>query len=160
LVYMNMKKAYDSISHKALLQVLRDYGTNEQFVKLIANLYQECQVRLKINGELLDGIPYGRGVFGVGELVGILVALKHCPLTCNLEMVVDCTSAIKTIAGFNLWKKGRQMHTEGQGVVQHITQLIQERKELGFEVSFTYVPSHVEDKGKKAAAEGAEAEKV
>jgi len=45
-----------------IVQVLRDYGTNEQFVKLIANLYQESQVRLKINGELLDGIPYGRGV--------------------------------------------------------------------------------------------------
>lgn len=31
-------------------------------------------------------------------------------------------------------ERGRQMHTEGRGVVQHITQLIQERKELGFEL--------------------------
>jgi hypothetical protein len=35
-----------------------------------------------------------------------------------------------------------------------------EHNELGFEVYFTYVPSHVKDKGKKAATEGAKAIKV
>ncbi len=53
LVYVDMKKAYDSVSHTALLQVLQ--GTNKQFVQLITNLYQS-QVKLKINRELTSSM--------------------------------------------------------------------------------------------------------
>lgn len=60
------------------------------------------------------------GPLSIGELVGVLVTLERCPQSCNLEIVVDCTSTIATISGYEGWGMGRQMHTEGRGVIKLI----------------------------------------
>jgi ribonuclease HI len=93
----------------------------------------------------------------MGELVGVLVALEQCPHSCNLEIMINCTSTVKAITGFNSWKKGRQMRTDSRGAILHINRLITERQAAGYEVHFTYVPSHVKEKGSRAATEGAKA---
>ncbi|ELR16093.1 uncharacterized protein ACA1_224940 [Acanthamoeba castellanii str. Neff] len=93
----------------------------------------------------------------IGELVGVLVALERCPRSCNLEIVIDCTSAIAAFSGFEGWGMGRQMRTEGRGVVKRIIQLVQERRTKGLGVTFTYVPSHIPEKRARAREEGPEA---
>jgi hypothetical protein len=62
VVYVDMKKAYDSVPHATIIDVLQQYGVNPIFVNAIAGLYKECTFRLNINRELTDSQLYTKGM--------------------------------------------------------------------------------------------------
>jgi len=62
LAYIDLSKAYDSVSHEALLKVLAMHGVNEGFIRAISNIYLDSTVQLKINNTLTEKIQYSKGV--------------------------------------------------------------------------------------------------
>ena len=60
LAYIDLCKAYDSVSHNAILKALKQHGVNEGFITAIANIYMNSTVQLKINNKLTEKIRYSK----------------------------------------------------------------------------------------------------
>jgi exonuclease III len=76
LLYVDMRKAYDSVSHDSITHTLTNYGVDPLFVAAIARLYRNCHVRVKVNQELSHPLTYGKGVRqgdGLSPLLFIVV---------------------------------------------------------------------------------------
>jgi hypothetical protein len=62
LVYIDCKKAFDSITHDAIFQALEYYGVGPHFVQLIHRLYEGGHSDVFINGEAGTPFPISQGV--------------------------------------------------------------------------------------------------
>ena len=60
--FIDLKKAYDSIHHKALFQKLRKNNINGSFLNLIIDLYSKTKCAVKVNGKRTDFFDYSKGV--------------------------------------------------------------------------------------------------
>ena len=55
IVFVDLKKAYDSVPCKAMWKALEKYGYPSNMIKLIRSFHDGMSAELKINGELLEG---------------------------------------------------------------------------------------------------------
>lgn len=55
IVFVDLKKAYDSMAHEAMWKALEKYGYPSNMIKLIRSFHDGMSAELKINGELLEG---------------------------------------------------------------------------------------------------------
>ncbi len=62
MVSLDAKKAFDSVSHKYILDILEAYGVGEKFKSYFKVLYNNINVRVLVNGHFSDKINIGRGV--------------------------------------------------------------------------------------------------
>ena len=62
IVYLDVRKAFDSVSHESLLKACERAGVPEPLLSYIEGIYRGASTRLKINGELTDPIRILRGV--------------------------------------------------------------------------------------------------
>lgn len=62
IVSIDAQKAFDTVSHEALSQVLQHRGFSNTFRTYFQNLYLESQTRIEINGEYSEPIKPRRGV--------------------------------------------------------------------------------------------------
>ena len=62
ICFMDVKKAFDSVNHKLLLQQLATYGIKENFLKVISSLYDQVKSSVSGNDSLTDLFPCNRGV--------------------------------------------------------------------------------------------------
>jgi exonuclease III len=62
IISLDVKKAYDSLSHNYLLNVLKKYGFSEAFIKIVQTLYDNNEARIMINGYSTDAFKIERGV--------------------------------------------------------------------------------------------------
>ena len=62
LLSVDFKKAYDSVSHRTILLVMRHMGFPERFCTLIQNMLSGSQAQLIVNNELTNPFDIRRGV--------------------------------------------------------------------------------------------------
>jgi RNA-binding protein YlmH len=62
LVFMDCKKAFDSIKHEAMLTTLRNYGVGKQFANLISELYSNSNTHFILNEEHSNNFSIACGV--------------------------------------------------------------------------------------------------
>jgi hypothetical protein len=69
VVYTDLEKAFDKISHRRLVSKLRSYGINEDIVLWVISFLSNRKQRVVINGstshwmEVLSGVPQNKGLF-------------------------------------------------------------------------------------------------
>nr|pir reverse transcriptase-like protein - silkworm [Bombyx mori]AAB59214.1 reverse transcriptase-like protein [Bombyx mori]8GH6_A Chain A, Reverse transcriptase-like protein [Bombyx mori] len=59
---LDFAKAFDTVSHEALVELLRLRGMPEQFCGYIAHLYDTASTTLAVNNEMSSPVKVGRGV--------------------------------------------------------------------------------------------------
>lgn len=59
---LDQAKAFDRVRHSYLLGTLAEFGFPEEFVAVIALLYQDLQCCVAVNGATTDSFPYTRGI--------------------------------------------------------------------------------------------------
>ena len=62
IAFMDVKKAFDSVSHQSILVAAARSGIPPPFLTYLSELYGEVQTRLRIGTELSEPIKLGRGV--------------------------------------------------------------------------------------------------
>ena len=55
IVFVDLKKAYDSVPREAMRKALEKYGYPSRMISLIRSFHDEMSAELKINGEILEG---------------------------------------------------------------------------------------------------------
>ena len=62
IAFMDVKKAFDSVSHRSILVAAARLGVPPPFLTYLRELYGDAQTRLRIGTELSEPIKLGRGV--------------------------------------------------------------------------------------------------
>jgi hypothetical protein len=62
VIFVDFKKAFDSINRQMMLAILRHYGIPEKIVTAITKLYDHSRVTVLINGKLSDPFDISTGV--------------------------------------------------------------------------------------------------
>ena len=60
--YVDLTKAFDTVSRDGLWRILSKYGCPEKFVSIIRQLHQGMQARVQDNGEMSQPFPVSNGV--------------------------------------------------------------------------------------------------
>jgi hypothetical protein len=85
IVALDAKKAFDSVSHQYILEVLDAYGVGEVFKTYFKVLYNKIDVRVLVNGYFSDKIKIERGVKQGDALSCSLFILCVDPLIRNIN---------------------------------------------------------------------------
>ncbi|KAM7310564.1 hypothetical protein ISCGN_007472 [Ixodes scapularis] len=80
VLQLNLKQAFDRVSHDFLLAALDRCGVGEELREWVAICYRDITTRLLVNGEREAPIPVGRSVRQGCPLSPILFALQLEPL--------------------------------------------------------------------------------
>ena len=62
LLFLDLSKAYDCVSHKALWEKLEEIGMDGKLVSVLKALYKHSSVRIMVNGHLSEEVLYQRGI--------------------------------------------------------------------------------------------------
>ena len=100
MCYADAKKAFDSVSHDAILKALESAGAPANAVNYIRNLYTYSNTQISVNGSVSEPISVKRGV------------KQGDPLSCFLfNLVVDqCLRKLDTSLGVKLAGEVRVNH--------------------------------------------------
>ena len=60
--YIDYKKAFDSIEHKAVFKALRSIGINETYITILEDTYTGATARVHMDSQVSEEIPILRGV--------------------------------------------------------------------------------------------------
>ena len=60
--YIDYKKAFDSLEHKAIFKALRSIGINETYITILEDTYTGATARLHIDSQVSEEIPILRDV--------------------------------------------------------------------------------------------------
>jgi len=85
LIALDAKKAFDSVSHQYILDILDAYGVGERFKLYFKVLYNKIDVRVMVNGYFSDKINIERGVKQGDALSCSLFILCMDPLIRNIN---------------------------------------------------------------------------
>ena len=59
VIFLDFRKAFDSVSHVKLLQKLQSYGINKQLAVWIHDYLTNMETAVRVNGKLLSGVRQG-----------------------------------------------------------------------------------------------------
>ena len=62
LLFIDLKKAYDSVPRAAMWKALRKLGVPEPVIELIRSFHQDMQAQIQMNGTLLEKINVTNGL--------------------------------------------------------------------------------------------------
>uniref|UniRef100_A0A3B5M253 Reverse transcriptase domain-containing protein n=1 Tax=Xiphophorus couchianus TaxID=32473 RepID=A0A3B5M253_9TELE len=85
VMFIDIAKAFDSVSHAHILWVLRHKKVDEHVVGIIQNAYDRCTTSFKSNGESTREISIRVGVKQGDPMSPLLFNLAMDPLICTLE---------------------------------------------------------------------------
>lgn len=74
-IFVDMKRAFDSVSHSHLWQKLYSVGISSKFINIIKSLYTHANIRAKINKEFTTDFPIDEGVLQGETLSPVLFSL-------------------------------------------------------------------------------------
>ena len=77
-VFVDLKKACDSVPHDCLWLVLQRLGVPAKLINIIRAFHQNMTTRLRLDGTLLDGIPVGNGLRQGCTMAPVLFNLYMC----------------------------------------------------------------------------------
>uniref|UniRef100_A0A803TV24 ribonuclease H n=1 Tax=Anolis carolinensis TaxID=28377 RepID=A0A803TV24_ANOCA len=80
LLKLDIYKAFDSLNHKYLLQLMGNYGFDISFIKIVKELYSNSRARIRVNEGLTKYFKTERGVKQGCPLSPLLFALAMEPL--------------------------------------------------------------------------------
>lgn len=83
-VFMDLRKAFDVVDHKLLLEVLENYGVRGKVNALLASYLQDRQQIVKVDNKLSDAAPINTGVVQ-GSCLGPLLFLIFINDAGNLQ---------------------------------------------------------------------------
>ena len=89
VVSLDARKAFDSVSHTYLIQVLEAYGFPAEFVKVFKTLYKDNNALVQVNGHLSSPFQIERGVKQGDALSCGLFVLAIDPLLRNIAANLD-----------------------------------------------------------------------
>ena len=61
VIYVDLVKAYDTVNHELLFEILARYGAPSEYINVIRRLYSNLEVKIKIGSEK-ETIPQTVGV--------------------------------------------------------------------------------------------------
>ena len=76
ILFLDWEKAFDRVSHSALLSALRRFNLPEHFVQVIASLYRGPEFYVEVEGKASDHFQQRRGI------------RQGCPLSPYLFLIV------------------------------------------------------------------------
>jgi len=85
LISLDAKKAFDSVDHQYIRNVLKEYGFGERFIGYFNTLYKDLQVRILVNGFFSEVVKIERGVKQGDALSCSLFILCMDPLIRNIN---------------------------------------------------------------------------
>jgi exonuclease III len=85
LISLDVKKAYDSLSHNYLYKVMSKYGFSDHFIDLIKTLYRQNELSVMVNGFKSNYFKVERGVKQGDALSCGLFIIAMDPLVRNLN---------------------------------------------------------------------------
>lgn len=85
VVFINLEKAFDTMSHSHIIMALRQKGVDHHIITLITNLYQNIKTCINMKNEQLDPIGIQIGVKQGDPMSSLLFNLSMDPLLCKLE---------------------------------------------------------------------------
>ena len=62
LIFVDLKKAYDSVPHLALWAALSKYGIPQLLIDIVSSFHENKKVRICVEGELLEVIEVKNGL--------------------------------------------------------------------------------------------------
>ena len=62
ILNLDFRKAYDSVAHKALIEILKHLGFPTKFVNLIETIIVGSTAKILVNGELTEEVQIQTGV--------------------------------------------------------------------------------------------------
>ena len=89
LVSLDAKKAFDSVSHSYIRNVLEAYGVGEKFISYFNVLYKDLTVKILVNGYFSESISIERGVKQGDALSCSLFILCIDPLIRNINANIE-----------------------------------------------------------------------
>jgi exonuclease III len=85
LISLDVKKAYDSLSHTYLYEIMKKYGFSEQFINTIKTLYRQNELSVIVNGFKSNHFKVERGVKQGDALSCGLFIIAMDPLVRQLD---------------------------------------------------------------------------
>ena len=118
-VYLDFRKAFDSVPHKRLIKKLEKYGITGNLLKWLKNFLNERKQRVVINGksskwsDVLSRIPQGSilclllFIIYINDLVGSVCKLfaDDCKLYRNIESEADMMELQEDIERLCKWSR-------------------------------------------------------
>ena len=90
LIFVDLKKAYDSVPREALWMALRKSGVPEELVEIVKSFHKAMEARVRVGGELLDEIEVRNGLRQGCTMATTLFNLYACVVAERwLERVKD-----------------------------------------------------------------------
>ena len=90
LIFVDLKKAYDSVPREALWMALRKLGVPEVLVEIVKSFHKAMEARVRVGGELLDEIEVRNGLRQGCTMAPTLFNLYACVVAERwLERVKD-----------------------------------------------------------------------
>ena len=62
LLFLDLKKAYDMVPHKRLIEKMRKFQFGPKLIRFIESMYQNTYMRVKVGTQLSESFKYERGV--------------------------------------------------------------------------------------------------
>ena len=97
LVFVDLKKAYDSVPHEALWVALRKLGVLDHLIDIIRSFHDNMKAKLLVDGEMLGEIEVENGLWQgctmapvLSNLYACVVAERWLERVCDVEGVEMC----------------------------------------------------------------------
>ncbi|XP_053911837.1 mitochondrial enolase superfamily member 1 [Cuculus canorus] len=85
VVFIDLEKAFDSVSHEHLIEALENRGVEEHIITLIKDLYRNVTTSVEIKSGKSESIKINIGVKQGDPMSPLLFNLSIDPLLCRLE---------------------------------------------------------------------------
>ena len=80
-IFVDLKKAYDSVPHEALWKVLGKLGVPEVLINIVRSFHENMTAQIRLDGELLEGIDVNNGLRQGCTIAPTLFNLYSCAVT-------------------------------------------------------------------------------